>query len=592
METTAFTAEIQKLPMNGEEWFKHYKDDILYRIEDKSRDRHYESLCEVTISAFTTDAGQVESSISVLNQRRFKGRKPVIPSSLSDTPCRVFGVAGLLAMLNTILNTSYTLHTACIYSLLVAFITKDSDFGTAYAYLRPFWYRHDFTDVEDKLRTREEWDLMMREDVFVNKRIISELVPPRRVWDLYSNRVVAWWAARGWPYAISHAWVEEKDRMDVLTPINGYEWPVPIPKDTNLDLIRIEMLNAGAEYAWLDVLCLRQVGGRREDLRAEEWKVDVPTIGRVYTGFEPIVYYFNGLGRPLRIKAGDFESDRNWFKRVWTLQEVACDRIIGGDTGDDNAMAEEVRAEFDKRLLALQEISRFRFDSPDVWTALSHMRDRVCTYPVDRIAGLVYLLDGVDAIPAYYEMQSMEDAWTALVDVLGLWNRTTLFFTYPRPGNRNKVWRPSWSQVMNNVEVLPSNPDSLAAWVQWTEDTDSDWVEAFSIESGYVQGLAEGSHDGKPRQGELIVTDDAGTRHTFSITVDHQYQIPDGLYAFLGSRPYGLYDHQLVDQYWVVGRRLPERKFEKVSVFQIAGNEEVKRLDELNIAMEVKTFLA
>ncbi len=524
------------------------------------------------------------------NQRRFTGRKPIIPSSLSDTPCRALDVAGLLATLNTILNTSYPLRTAWIYSLLGVFITRDSDFGTAYAYLRPFWYRHNFTDVEDELRAREEWDSNMREDALVNKRIITRYVPPRRVWDLYSNRVVPFWATRGWPYAISHAWVEEKDRMDALTPINGYEWPVPIPKDTNLDLIRIEMLNAGAEYAWLDVLCLRQVGGRREDLRAEEWKLDVPTIGRVYIGFEPIMYYFNGLGRPLRIKAGDFESYRSWFRRVWTLQEVAPRRIIGGDTNDDNAMEEEVRTEFDRRLLALRELSSNSFCFPGVCNALSYMRDRVCTNPVDRIAGLVYLLNGVDTIPAYHEMQSMEDAWTALVDVLCAWERAALFFTYPRPGNRDKVWRPSWSQVMNNVEVLPSNPFMFNARVQRTEDTDSHWVEEVSIESGYVQGLAEGSHDGKRRHGELIVTDNAGTKHTFKIIADHQYQIPDGLYTLLGSSQYN-FRRKLIDQYWVVGRRLREEKFQKASVFQIADEEEVKRLDELEIAMKAKFIL-
>ncbi len=97
-------------------------------------------------------------------------------------------------MLNTILNTSYTLHMAGIHSLLGAFITKDSDFGTSYACLRPFWYRHDFTDVEDELRTCEERDSKMREHVLVNKRIINEMLPPRHVWDLYSNRVVPWWA--------------------------------------------------------------------------------------------------------------------------------------------------------------------------------------------------------------------------------------------------------------------------------------------------------------------------------------------------------------------------------------------------------------
>lgn len=66
---------------------------------------------------------------------------------------------------------------------------------------------------------------------------------------------------------------------DVATPINGDEWPVPVTKDVNFDLIRIEMVNAGAEYASLDVLCSRQMGGRREDLHAREWQVDVPTIG-------------------------------------------------------------------------------------------------------------------------------------------------------------------------------------------------------------------------------------------------------------------------------------------------------------------------
>ncbi len=93
-----------------------------------------------------------------------------------------------------------------------------------------------------------------------------------------------------WPQPISHAWIDEKDRSVVLTPINGYEWPVPIPKDVDLNLIRIEMLNLGLKYAWLDVLCLRQVGGQREDFRTEEWKLDVPTIGGVYFDQKVVCY--------------------------------------------------------------------------------------------------------------------------------------------------------------------------------------------------------------------------------------------------------------------------------------------------------------
>ncbi len=172
-----------------------------------------------------TEAGRAESSITVPNQRMYKGREPVMPSSLSNTPCKVLGVDGLLWKLNTILGTSYTLDKPCIYSLLLAFITKNSDFGIAYAHLRPFWYKDDFTDVENELRTRKEQDSKMREDVLVNKRIINSDVPPRHAWDLYSNRVVPWWVARRLVCAISHAWVEEKDRIDVLTPINDMNGP-------------------------------------------------------------------------------------------------------------------------------------------------------------------------------------------------------------------------------------------------------------------------------------------------------------------------------------------------------------------------------
>ncbi len=121
--------------------------------------------------------------------------------------------------------------------------------------------------------------------------------------------------ARGsWP--ISHAWMDEEDRAAMWTPINGYELaPFPSQRMSTLNLIRIEMLNLGAdslaaEYTWLDVLCLRQVGGRREDLRVEEWKLDVPTIGWVYQR-EEVVCYLSGLGRPLTLKEGDLDSDRS-----------------------------------------------------------------------------------------------------------------------------------------------------------------------------------------------------------------------------------------------------------------------------------------
>ncbi|PBK58444.1 hypothetical protein ARMSODRAFT_923585, partial [Armillaria solidipes] len=293
----------------------------------------------------------------------------------------------------------------------------------------------------------------MRRDVLVNNKIIDSSLHPRRVWDLYSNRVVPWWVARQLPHPISHAWMDEHDRVDVLTPINGHEWPVPIPKDADLDLIHIEIIGNGRfAYAWLDVLCLRQVGGRREDLRTEEWKVDVPTIGSPYDqSVCGVVYYFGGLGRPLNLKVCDFESDRSWFRRAWTLQEItgSGDPIIGGETGDDGAMEEAVRTRIQKQLSLLQDLGG------NVVEKLSAMQKRVSTNPVDRIAGLAYLVTvPTIGVPAYYEAQTEEDAWSELVAVMMSWFRAQLFFSYPEPGSGSKVWRPSWTQVMNEALTL------------------------------------------------------------------------------------------------------------------------------------------
>ena len=67
---------------------------------------------------------------------------------------------------------------------------------------------------------------------------------------------------------------------------------------------------------------------RREQCRLEEWKVDVPTIGAVYSNLDnyslceggPIVIFMSGLGRPFRDEGWD--SERHWLRRAWTLQET------------------------------------------------------------------------------------------------------------------------------------------------------------------------------------------------------------------------------------------------------------------------------
>ncbi|KAK0490462.1 hypothetical protein IW261DRAFT_14449 [Armillaria novae-zelandiae] len=280
----------------------------------------------------------------------------------------------------------------------------------------------------------ETWDhhREMRQDILANNLISGENIPPRCIWDLYANRVVPFWVAFEYPWPISHAWVSDTEHINVWTPINGFEWPVPIPKDVNLDLIRIEMLNLGAEYVWLDVLCLRQESGRREDLRKEEWKVGVSTIGSVYRN-AMVVYYLSGLGRPFCLQPGDLESERCWFRRAWTLQEVSNNSIIEGETDNHWTMKASIRLIFKEELQALQTMTR-----RGVFEVLWQMRNRVSTKPLDKVAGLAYVLSA-KSIPIHDETQSEEDAWAELVNVMPKLCLQELLL-YPEPGNGCKLW--------------------------------------------------------------------------------------------------------------------------------------------------------
>lgn len=51
-----------------------------------------------------------------------------------------------------------------------------------------------------------------------------------------------------------------------------------------------------------------------------------------------------------------FDSDRCWFKRVRTLQEIVDGAITGGDTGDIAMVDEEIQTEFNERLKSLRKM--------------------------------------------------------------------------------------------------------------------------------------------------------------------------------------------------------------------------------------------
>ncbi|PBK96098.1 hypothetical protein ARMGADRAFT_989944 [Armillaria gallica] len=539
---------------------------------------------KVKISAFI-ETGREKSSIMVPKQRSYTSRHPVIPSSLADTPCATQGIQWVLDRLNATLQTSYTLDTPSLRSILEDCVEKNYDFGTAYGCLCQIWYTADCSNIRDELSRHEQMDRKMRQKALVGNRIVNPDLPPRLVWDLYSNWVVPWWVwdirhPREWPQPISHAWVDEKDHVDVITPINRKEWPVPIPKGTSLDLIQIEMLNLGVEYTWLDVLCLRQKGGPKEDLRVEEWKLDVPTIGYVYWDAK-VVIYLSGLGLSLCLKEGDLDSDRCWFRRAWTLQEVSDSRIsiIAGDTSDGPMHAEPIDKDGNYETVLLMRFHKQLVPAQggNVFAQLTDMQGRVLTNPMDKVAGLTFPLRPI-SIPAYHESESLEDAWTALVNAMYPFMWVSLFLFYPGVGLGHKKWRPTWEQVMTEPLPQDANCDVL---VGHDDKTDEDWFEALCIEKGYVCRLDVELAEGVDRCGELVVKSADGISHTFIIHATHQILIPEDAYTLLGCDTAD--SNGIRWQHWVVGWQLPRQRFQKVSVVVINDKGDVERLAGLGI---------
>ncbi|KAK0443389.1 uncharacterized protein EV420DRAFT_1724249 [Desarmillaria tabescens] len=207
--------------MDLEEWLHHYIEDLYGPMSiNRGMPVKYEGLPNVSLSP-ATEAGQ-ELPNPVLKQQSYSGRMPVIPSALADTLCTDLTISGLLERFNAILGTSYTLHTPWVDSVLGDCISKNYDFGIAYAHLRPFWYDLD---------KGSPWDTKRMD--YLHQRQVRHPKDACKI-----NRVVP--SSVGWQplWGISHAWMDEEDREDVLTPINGYEWPVPIPKDTSLEHVQ------------------------------------------------------------------------------------------------------------------------------------------------------------------------------------------------------------------------------------------------------------------------------------------------------------------------------------------------------------------
>ncbi|GJE98182.1 hypothetical protein PsYK624_144040 [Phanerochaete sordida] len=385
-----------------------------------------------------------------------------ISDALANTPCHTLDVDGVLRTLNDVLGSDHTLAMPGLRPCLEHFLCTSQDFGYLYGIFRGHWHA-DFVCLLSDLSRKQVRDEEMRRNVLREGYIKDSNIRPRRAWDLYSNRVLPYYALPSHPcvqipdnlWTVSHSWVSPEERAEVWTPINGSKWPVPLPHATSLDHIRVELLNFGAEYVWLDVLCLRQKGRPEdEEQRKDEWKLDVPTIGSIYAlPSVPCITYFNGLGLVADASEEASSSDRHWYNRVWTVQEYSTAWLPGGATGASSTAHESLYCRYSITMNPVELASRNN-PSSDLFT-LSYvydmMRKRHATTELDRVFGLAYVF-GCKTLPVYDEGCSPDLALAMLFKHIPASTRTSIFLQHieAHPDDTAILLSilPSWNQLM------------------------------------------------------------------------------------------------------------------------------------------------
>ncbi|KAJ3521531.1 hypothetical protein NM688_g9004 [Phlebia brevispora] len=578
--------------------------DYWTKILDRERQHVTSEPRKVTI--YSDELLREDVALEVPLQIKHTTTNPVISSSQASVPCTELGVEGLLSELNGVMRTSYSQDVPGLLPILQDCIEREYDFGAAFGRLRRYWF-NDFAQLQRLLEEDERTDTRARESVLDRDHMVvaNSDIPPRRFWDLYSNRVVPHWVTRFGRthlnlWAISHSWVEESQRQSVATPINSYEWHVPIPGDTTLDRVRVEMLNLGAEYVWLDALCLRQEDSAKPEMetpREEEWRLDVPTIGNVYRSSVKVVTYFEGLGRPFHL--GDVNGDRHWINRTWTLQEADGTTLVGGiiprspfPPHSSSDLDDDTRHFYTTLGAMFEGATRDNvgWGGQGLFVLLDTMLRRRATFRMDKVAGLACLLRS-KTLPAYSRggdtEDDLEEAWRHLANMMTERYRLDLIFLYPVPGDGKCTWRPTWRQLTSATTPLPhAQLTSLGVypWTQTIHDDDSIEMKVITLNRCTIRCLDKPNEMEHCGHGTVVVTLDGVESSTstgvvqpsFTGTPHHRHRILDGEgYVLVGFTCQVTY-HREISRHWMIGRYVNEPVFgkdlpriEKISVLEL-----------------------
>jgi len=391
-------------------------------------------------------------------------------------------------------------------------INQGYDLGLAYAAARVAWMQFNDSDFNVAVH-RGQWLAKATQLDEVRERAIymddtgQELIKspyrimPRRIWDLKSNRVVEFqmlhsdFLAREYQsggiidvekappppfWAITHSWTNEMS--PVTTSINQYQWPTPLPRDLDLEHgVRRELLNKGAEYVWLDVLCLRQ-DSTANDTKHDEWRLDVPTIGNIYRAAVGIARYFNGLGQPFSTTGWD--DPRHWLCRAWTLQEIRSENTTynAGISTNTSGLAHIImntKGRVGRKVTTLRQAlhpivklaaQADSLSGCSVYELVQQMAKRHATQPTDKVAGLFYLLRTTQ-LPTYDAGISDRNVWGRCFHMLPFERKIEILFDFPYGADRANdghdcYWFPTWSQLMEWPGRDPNYDHTIADWNQ------------------------------------------------------------------------------------------------------------------------------